>query len=142
MCSSTDQEREKCFKPAEYDTTAWFSSEVIVVLVILSAQLGVQESRPGPENNRADPQGGEDWRAGGTEKSAPAAALQGQQETARSGLQSKSSLRLRVTSAQPQWLRKPASIQADFLSIQPAETLLCPTADRKPPTPSHLLADL
>lgn len=68
-------------------------------LVILSAQLGVQESRPGPEDHRADPQGGEDWRAGGAAESAPAAALQGQQETTRSGLQPKSSLQLRVTSA-------------------------------------------
>lgn len=117
ISNGSDQEKEIGFKATESDAAAWFSSGVTLVLVILSAQLGVQESRPGPENHRADPQGGEDWRAGRAEKSAPAAALQGQQETARSGLQSKSSLRLRVTSAQLQWLRKPASIQTDFLSL-------------------------
>lgn len=85
-----------------------FKTERIVVFFIITAQLGVKESRLGPENHRADPQGGENWRAGGAEKSAPAAALQRQQETARSGLQSKSSLRLRFTSTQLQWLRKPA----------------------------------
>lgn len=68
--------------------------KAFVVLVILPAQLGVQESRPGPENHRADPQGGKDRRAGGAEKSAAATSLQGQQETARSVSQSKSSLRL------------------------------------------------
>lgn len=54
--------------------------------VIPSAQLGVQKSRSGSENHRRDPQGGENRRAGGTEKSTPAASLQGQQETARSVL--------------------------------------------------------
>lgn len=107
-----------------------------------SAQLGVQESRPGPQNHRADPQRGKDWRAGGAEESAAAASLQGQQETDRSA-RPKSSLRLSAIGTATA-SQEASNIQTHFLSMQPAEMLLCPTADRKPPppTPSHLLAGL
>lgn len=84
----------------------------------LSAQLGVQESGPGPQDHRADPQGSQDRGAGGAAESAPAAPRQGQQEAARSGPPHKSSLELSAAPTQE-------VLHAHFLSLVAVQSRYC-----------------